>query len=200
MDVAPDFRPFVARDDGQRLWLQRRRGAAAWLLRGCMYLLLLLALGLLALIPFAAYTRWRDWGEVASPILGSLVLLPITWLVLRAVLWAFRVEGHLRLDVGPEGVEVFGRGALLTWRERVRGALALEARTIRVSTEYRDVRYLALAARTSEGKRDLGHLELHPEGDATREAAVRAAAARIAERMRVPLELYDEGGARVEAA
>lgn len=200
MDISPDFRPFVARDDGQRLVLRRHRTAAAWLLRGCMFLLLLLALGLLALIPFAAYTRWRDWGEVASPILGSLVLLPLTWLVLRAVLWAFRVEGHLRLDVGPEGVDMLGRGALFRWREQVRGALALEARTIRVSTEYRDVRYLALAARTAEGKHGLGHLELHPEADATREAAVRAAAARIAERMRVPLELYDEGGAPVAPA
>lgn len=198
MDVEPDFRPYVAGVEGDRLVLRRRRTLADWLMRACMYVLLLCVLVLFALIPVGAYTRWSRWGDVAKPLLGALVFLPLTWFVLKLVLLAFRLEGFLRVDVAPGCVDVVGRGALRSWRERTSDVVALEARTVRRNTRYGAVRWLTLAARAGAGKIELGYLQLGREAETRREAAVRAAAAQIADRLGVPLELYDEAGARVD--
>lgn len=199
MDVEPDFRPFAAEDDGRQLVLRRARTASDLLLRGCLYLLLLLLLAMLVLIPVAAWSRAPMVGAVKS-IVGVAVLMPLTWLGLKLMLWAFHLEGVTRLECAADGLHLVRRGAVRRSHEHVRDVVALEARTFRTPTKYRDVRWLRLAVRTAAGKTDLGYLALHPEAEPTREAAVRAAAGRIAARLQVPLELYDEAGERVPAA
>lgn len=195
MDIEPDFRPFAAADDGTRLVLRRRATVSAVLVRGALYLLLLLILSGFVLIPAAMWhaTASGRTGPITS-VIAAAALLPLNWLVLQLVLVGFELEGVQRIECRPDGLDLVRRGVVRRRHEHVRGVVALVARTVRQTTEYRDVRWLELSVRTGAGTTDLGHLALHPEAEATREAAARAAAGRIAARLRVPLELVDERG------
>jgi hypothetical protein len=190
--VAPDFRPFTADDDGTRLILRRHLTVPALLLRACLYLLLLAVLALFAALPYAAWTRTAD--DLALTVVGLVVLLPLNWLVLRLVLLGFRLDGVRRIECRPDRLDLFTRGAFRRRHVHIRNVVALVARTVRESTEHGDVRWLELRTRTDAGAIDLGHLALHPDADPAREAAARAAAAHIAARLHVPLELHDEHG------
>lgn len=198
VDIEPDFRPYTAADDGARLVLRRRPTAAALVLRACMYLLLVVALALFVLIPAAAWSRTgSDWTDIATSAAFLALLLPLNYLLLRLVLWGFRLEGAWRIECAPGELAVVTRGVVGTRLEHVRGLVALEARSTRVATEHRDVRWLRLFVRSDGDRTDLGYLALPPEPDAARDAAAHAAAARIAARLKIPLEAYAEGGERL---
>jgi hypothetical protein len=198
VDIEPDFRPYTAADDGARLVLRREPTAASLLLRGCLYMLLVVDLALFVLIPVAAWSRTdSDWIGIAKSGLFLALLLPLCYLLLRLVLWGFHLDGVWRLECAPGELEVVTRGVVGTRRTHVRGVVALEARSTRVATEHRDVRWLRLYARSDGDRTDLGHLALPPEPDAARDAAADAAAARIAARLKVPLERYSEAGERL---
>jgi hypothetical protein len=198
VDIEPDFRPYTAADDGARLVLRREPTAGALLLRGTLYMLLALVPALFVLLPVAAWTRTGgDWGSIAKSVIGLAVLLPLNYLLLRLVLWGFHLEGPRRLECSPGELALVTRGVVRTRHTHLRGVVALEARSTRVATEHRDVRWLHLHARTDAGRTYVGHLALPPEPDAARDAAAHAAAGRIAARLRVPLERYGEAGERL---
>lgn len=199
VDIEPDFRPFTAVDDGARLVLQRPMTPAALILRGCLYMLLALVIALLVLIPLAAWSRTAgDPGSVAVSVAMVALLLPLDYLILRLVLWGFRLDGVRRLECAPGRLDLYTAGVVRTRHTHLRGVVALEARSTRVGTEYRDVRWLRLRARTDDDDlTDLGNLALPPEPDPARDAAALAAAARIAARLQVPLERRGEHGERL---
>lgn len=178
------FRPFVARDDGTTLDLRRVRRFGDVGMRVLMYLLLLLVLGLFALIPMAAWTRGRG---VTDALLAVVLLMP-TWLVLRLVVWGLRIEGVSRVLASPGVVERRSRGVLLSARDRLIPS-AIVATTVVVDTRYGPVRWLQLRARTEQGATHLLDLHLDRDRDPAREAAAQQAAATLAARLRVPLEL-----------
>lgn len=179
------FRPFVATDDGATLELRHARRAGDVLMRALMYLLLVLVLGLLALIPYAAWTRGRGVGDAVL----ALVFLVPTWLVLRVVVWGLRMEGISRILLRPGAAVRWRRGVLLRGREELRGVTGVEATTITQSTEYGPVRWLHVRVLGEGGPIDLLNLHLDREAEPTREAAAQAAAATIAARLRAPLVL-----------
>lgn len=183
--VEDPFRPFVAADDGTLLVLRRRRTLGDRVLRAALSMLLLPFLGLFALIPYAAWTR----SEGIFGWLGAGGLLLLLWFLWRLVLLGFRLEGVRGLTIGPGSLVLDARGALLRRQERVAGVVALAARTVTTSTEYGEVRWLRLRARTADGHTDLGYLALDARAEPAREAAARAAASTIAARLGVPLEL-----------
>jgi hypothetical protein len=198
VDIEPDFRPYTATDDGARLVLRREPTASALLLRGSLYMLLVVDLALFVLIPAAAWSRTgSDWASIVTSGVSLALLLPLNYLVLVLVLWGFRLDGVWRLECAPGELAVFTRGVLGTRHTHVRGVVALEARSTRVATEDRDVRWLRLYARSDGDRTALGLLALPPEPDAARDAAADAAAARIAARLKVPLERYSEAGERL---
>lgn len=193
-EARPDFRPFVARDDGGTLVLSRPATFKTWSTRAALYLLLLLVLGLAALIPYGMWHRYTVWGDVKG-LWAAPVLLLLCWFVFKLMLLGFRLEGARRIVCKPGELTLEGRGALLPRREHVRDPQALEARTIRVTTEYGDVRWLRLCLRAPAGGTDIGYLELDRNAEPTREAQVHAAAAQIASRLQVPLDLRGEDDA-----
>lgn len=187
----PDFRPFVAHDDGATLVLLRRATIKAWVLRASLYLLLLLVLGLFVLIPYGVWHRYTVWGDLKG-IWAAPVLLLLCWFVLKLMLLGFRLEAARRIVCKPGELTVEGRGALRLYRDHIREPQALEARTIRTTTKYGDVRWLNLRLRAAAGSTGIGYLELDRDAEPTREARVHAAAALMAARLHVPLELKDE--------
>lgn len=186
-----DFRPFIARDDGTCLELLRRRGAGDWLLRGALYLLLVMTLGLVLLIPYGMWHKYRTFGSTRGWYAAPLLLL-LSWFAVRLLLLGFHLESTRRIVCRPGELELEGRGALLRRREQLCDLIALEARAVRNVTRYRDVRWLRLRVRTASGSTFIGYLQLDPEAEPTREARAHAAAAVIAARLQVPLELRDE--------
>jgi len=192
MNRAPaDFRPFVARDDGTCLELLRRRSAGDWLLRGALYLLLLPTLGFFVLIPYGMWHKYRTFGSTRGWYAAPVLLL-LSWFAVRLLLLGFHLESTRRIVCRPGQLDLEGRGALRRRNERLQDLVALEARTVRTTTKYRDVRWLSLRVRTAGGHSFIGYLQLDPEAEPTREAHVQAAAALIAARLQVPLELRDE--------
>jgi hypothetical protein len=186
-----DFRPFAASDDGTCLLLIRRRTFQAWVIRGTFYLLLLMTLGLALMIPFGIWHKYTVFGTLKG-LWAAPVLLLLCWFAVRLVLLGFKLEATRRIVCKPGELTLEGRGALLRTREHVRDPEALEARIIRVATKYGDVRWLNLRLRAPGGLTSLGYLELARDAEPTREARVQAAAALMATRLRVPLELRDE--------
>lgn len=182
----PDpFRPFVVEaDDGARLVLQRPRTATGWLLRVCMYLLLLLLVVMLLLIPWAVLTRGDGIGDVAT---GASFMVTL-WIILRLLLFAFAIEGTRRIVVERGRLDFEARGVVRRSHEEVLGVVAFVVRNESRETMHGSVRWLRLQARTHGRVVDLGTLHLDPDGEPTREAAARAAAATIAERLVVPIE------------
>jgi len=186
-----DFRPFAASDDGTCLVLRRRRTFQAWVLRASLYLLLLLVLGLVLLIPYGIWHKYTVFGTLKG-LWAAPVLLFLCWFAVRLVLLGFMLEAARRITCKPGELTLEGRGALLRTHEHVRDPEALEARIIRTTTKYGDVRWLNLRLRAPGGVTSLGYLELDRDAEPTREARVQAAAALMATRLQVPLELKDE--------
>lgn len=187
----PDFRPFDAHDDGTTLVLRRRATIKAWIFRASFYLLLLLGFGLSALIPYGAWHRYTVWGDFKG-IWAAPVLLLLCWFLIKLILLGFRLEATRRIVCKPGELTVEGRGALLPYRDHIRDPRALEARTIRTTTKYGDVRWLNLRLRAAADSTGIGYLELDRDAEPTREARVHAAAALMAARLHIPLELKDE--------
>lgn len=188
-----DFRPFVAEDDGARLVLLRPRTAKYWATRGALYLLLLLLLGLLAVAPYGAWSKYQRYGDVIG-LLGLPVLLLLVWFAMRLLLFGLRLEAAQRIVCRPGELELEGRGALRRRHQRIRDVAALVAHTVRTDTQYGPIRWLHLRVRAAGELTDLGYLELDREAEPEREAQVRAAAAWMAARLQAPLELRDEDG------
>lgn len=187
----PDFRPFIAHDDGATLVLRRRASFKAWIFRASLYLLLLLGLGLSALIPYGAWHRYTVWGDFKG-IWAAPVLLLLCWFLIKLMLLGFRLEATRRIVCKPGELTLEGRGALLPYRDHIRDPQALEARTIRTTTKYGDVRWLNLRLRAAADSTGIGYLALDRDAEPTREARVHAAAALMAARLHIPLELKDE--------
>lgn len=186
-----DFRPFVARDDGTCLVLRRRPDLKSLALRAALYVLLLPTLGMFVVIPYGVWHKYTVFGSTKG-IWAAPVLLLLCWFVVKLLLLGFQLEAARRIVCKPGEFTLEGRGALLKRREHVRDAEALEARTIRMTTEYGDVRWLRLRLRAPGGLTDIGYLELDREPEPAREARVHAAAALMATRLQVPLELQGE--------
>ncbi len=188
-----DFRPFIATDDGTCLVLLRRRNFAFWAIRVCLYLLLVPALAIFVLIPYAMWAKLQSHG-LTPGVFAMPILLLLGWVVVKLMLYGFKLEGTRRIVCRPGSLTLEGRGALLRYREQRQGFAALEARTIRQSTEYGDVRWLKLSLRGPSKSTDLGHLALDRDAEPIREARVQAAAALMATRLQVPLHLTGEHG------
>lgn len=197
-EARPDFRPFIARDDGGALVLSRPATFKTWSVRAALYLLLLMVLGLAALIPYGVWHRYTVWGDVKG-LWAAPVLLLLCWFVIKLMLLGFRLEGTRRIVCKPGELTLEGRGAVLARREHVRDPQALEARTIRMTTKYGDVRWLSLRLRAAAGSTDIGYLELDRDAEPTREARVHAAAAVMASRLQVPLDLRGEDEQQIPA-
>ncbi|MDC0674800.1 hypothetical protein [Nannocystis radixulma] len=189
--LSDPFRPFVVvADDGARLVLERHRSATGWLLRLGMYVLLLLLVVMLVLVPWAALTRGNGIGDLA--VAGSFMIS--LYLILRLLLFGFHIEGMRRIVVERGRLTLVSRGVVKLERDEAFGVVVFIARVESSETEHGSVRWLRLQARTHGRVVELGTLHLDPEGEPTREAAARAAAATIAERLAVPLEFVGEGG------
>lgn len=186
-----DFRPFAASDDGTCLVLRRRRTFQAWIIRGSLYLLLLSTFGLALMIPYGIWHKYTVFGTLKG-LWAAPVLLLLCWFAIRMMLLGFLLEAAQRIVCKPGGLTLEGRGALLRIHAHVRDPEALEARIIRTTTKYGDVRWLSLRLRAPGGVTNIGYLELDRDAEPTREARVQAAAALMAERLQVPLELKDE--------
>lgn len=183
--ISDPFRPFVVEaDDGARLVLQKPRDVKGWLLRASMYLLLLLLVALLLLIPVAVFTRGDGIGDIAA---GASFMVTL-WIILRLLLFAFDIEGTRRIVVEHWRLSFEARGVVRLHHHEVLGVVAFVARTESTETMHGSVRWLRLQARSHGRVVDLGTLYLDPEREPTREAAARAAAATIAERLGVPIE------------
>lgn len=187
----PDFSPFIAHDDGATLVLLRRATIKAWIFRASLYLLLLLGLGLSVLIPYGAWHRYTVWGDFKN-IWAAPVLLLLCWFLIKLMLLGFRLEATRRIVCKPGELTLEGRGALLPYRDHIRDPQALEARTIRTTTKYGDVRWLNLRLRAAADSTGIGYLALDRDAEPTREARVHAAAALMAARLHIPLELRGE--------
>lgn len=186
-----DFRPFIATDDGTCLVLLRRRNFGFWAIRVCLYLLLVPALAMFALVPYAMWAKVQSDG-VTPGLFAIPILLLFSWVLVKLMLHGFKLEGTRRIVCRPGALTLEGRGALHRYREQCEDFAALEARTIRQSTEYGDVRWLKLSLRGGPKSTDLGHLALDPDAEPIREARVQAAAALMATRLQVPLQLTGE--------
>ncbi|PCC69394.1 hypothetical protein SAMN02745121_08150 [Nannocystis exedens] len=184
--LADPFRPFVVDvDDGTRLVLSCGRSRADWTLRVCLYLLVLLIVGLEVLIVYAVCTRYDDITDLLNGVSFGVVL----YILLRVVLFAFHIEGPRRIVAVRGELALDYRGAVRKHCEPVFGPVAIVARTTETVSEQGDVRWLALEVRTHARTLALGSLYLDPHAEPTREAAARAAAATLAARLGVPLEL-----------
>ncbi len=187
-----DFRPFIATDDGTCLVLLRRLTFGFWAIRVCLYLLLVLALAIFVLVPYAMWATVQSRG-VTPGLFAIPILLLFSWIVVKLMLHGFKLEGARRIVCRPGSLTLEGRGALFRYREQCQDFAALEARTIRQSTEHGDVRYLKLILRGPPKSTDVGHLELDRDAEPIREARVHAAATLMATRLQVPLQLRGEG-------
>jgi hypothetical protein len=179
-----DFRPFIATDDGTCLVLLRRRTANNWVLRVIVYTMLLQALALFVVIPYDAWQKYTDFGRIRGFFSAPVPLL-ICGVAVRLMLGGFRLDGTNRIACKPGDLLLDGRGALLRIREQVQDPVALEART----TKFGNVRWLRLRVRGASGVTDIGYLALDGDAEPAREARVHAAAALMAARLGVPLEL-----------
>lgn len=186
-----DFSPFVEHDDGSCLELLRPAGFKSWGTRACLYLLLFLMLGLVALIPYGVWHKYTVFGDTRGMWAAPVILL-LCWIVIKLVLLGFQLEGAQRIVCKPGEFTLEGRGALLRRRDHVRDLEALEARTIRTTTKYGEVRWLRLRLRAASGTTDIGYLELDRDAEPTQEARVQAAAALMATRLHIPLDLRGE--------
>lgn len=187
MHVEPDFSPFTAEDDGRRIVLHRDDTGSSERLG--LYWLMLLALGLLALTLSALWHRWHEVLEFGEEFLKFFFYLPV---VLWLNVWIashLRQEGIKRVEYGPAGVDIVHRGFLFFGRRvKVRGVIALEARLLHLGTKYQQVRRINLAARTAEGRTDLGYLSFDVIDTPEDDLPVTAAAALLAARLGVPIE------------
>ncbi|MFZ6185307.1 hypothetical protein [Nannocystis pusilla] len=180
------FRPFVVEvDDGTRLVLSRGRSRSEWALRVGLYSLVLLLVGLEGLIAYVMLAHVETLGDVLQGLTYGVSL----YLILRLTLIGFLVEGPRRIVVVRGELELVFRGVVRQISEPVLGPVAIVARTTEKMTKHGDVRSLALEVRTFARTLALGSLELDPRGEPTREAAARDAAALLAARLGVPLEL-----------
>lgn len=186
-----DFRPFIAEDDGACLVLRRPPTFKSWATRAALYLLLLPLLGMFVLVPYGAWHKYTVFGSLTGFWAAPLLLL-LSWFVIRLTLLGFQLEAARRIVCKPGEFILEGRGALLPRRVHVRDPQVLAARTVRTSTRYGDVRWLGLRLRAPAGITDIGYLELDRDAEPTREADVHAAAALMAARLQIPLELRDE--------
>ncbi len=188
-----DFRPFVATDDGTCLVLLRRHTFSSVVVRFCLYLLLLLSFGLFVMIPVGACTKIMANGMTPG-MFAVPVLMALCWFVVRMIPLAFQLEGARRMVCRPKAFTLESRGALFKSHEHFTDLSALEARVIRTSTRYGDVRWLQLCVGAA-GKKwtRIGYLGLDRDAEPTREARVLAAAALMATRLQVPLVLRGEG-------
>ncbi|WP_434419575.1 hypothetical protein [Nannocystis pusilla] len=180
------FRPFVVEvDDGTRLVLSRGRSRSEWALRVGLYSAALLLVGLEGLIAYVMLTRADSLGVVLQGLSYGVTL----YIILRLALFGFLFEGPRRIVVVRGELELVFRGAVRRISEPVLCPVAIVARTTEKITKHGDVRSLALEVRTFARTLALGSLELDPRGEPTREAAARGAAALLAARLGVPLEL-----------
>jgi hypothetical protein len=187
------FRPFVVEvDDGTRLVLSRGRSRSDWTLRLCLYLLLFLVVGLQALIVYAVWTRYDGIDD----LLNGLSFMVALYIILRVLLFCFYLEGPLRIVAVRGELTLDFRAAVRQYSEPMFGVVAIVARTMAKTTRYGEVRWLELEARTYARTLRLGALYLDPQGEPEREAAARAAAAVLAARVGVPLELDVEAAQR----
>ena len=189
---ACDFRPFIARDDGTCLVLLRRRTFSSLFIRFALYLLLLPALASFVAIPYLVWTKVQSHG-ITPGLFAMPVLLLLCWVVVKLMLLGFQLEGTRRMVCRPGAFTLESRGALRKSHEHLNDLSALEARVVRTSTEYGDVRWLRLCIRAAGKSTHIGYLELDRDAEPMREARVMAAAALIATRLQVPLELRNQG-------
>lgn len=191
------FRPFVVEvDDGTRLVLSRGRSRSEWALRVGLYSAVLLLVGLEVLIAYVVLTRADSLGVVLQGLSYGVTL----YIILRVVLFLFLVEGPRRIVVVRGELELVYRGVVRVISEPVLGPVAIVARTTEKMTKHGDVRSLVLEVRTFARTLELASLELDPGGEPTREAAARGAAALLAARLGVPLELDAPPPVRSETA
>lgn len=181
------FRPFVVEvDDGTRLVLSRGRSRSEWALRVGLYSLVLLLVALEVLIAFVILMRAETLGVVLQGLTYGVTL----YIILRVALFGFLFEGPRRIAVVRGELELVYRGAVRRIVEPVLGPVAIVARTTEKVTKHGDVsRWLALEVRTFARTVALWSLRLDPPGEPTREAEARGAAAMLAARLGVPLEL-----------
>ncbi|MCY1071585.1 hypothetical protein OV090_42975 [Nannocystis sp. RBIL2] len=181
------FRPFVVEvDDGARLVLSRGRSRSEWALRVGLYSLVLLLVGLEVLIAYVMLTHADSLGVVLQGLTYGVTL----YIILRVALFGFLFEGPRRVVVVRGELELVYRGAVRRISEPVLGPVAIVARSTEEVTKHGDVsRWLALEVRTYARTVALWSLRLDPPGESTREAAASEAAALLAARLGVPLEL-----------